>query len=132
MESRTDLTVAGSGPSRLSVVRTVFPVESRGTRLRHYLAQRTGGRRGWVNDLAAKSGVKRQTLSAMMGDRSAPDLKTIDAIADALEIRPFEIVAAMDGDVALSVADPRVRQAIRDEIDAALDEREKRGKRRSA
>lgn len=91
--------------------------------MRRYLLSQTGGEHGWVNELAERSGVKRQTLSAAMGDRGTPDLRTIDAIAEALGVRPFEILAAMDGDVALPLADPRVRQAMREEMDALLDER---------
>lgn len=98
-------------------------METRGTRLRTYLLTRTGGAHGWVNELASKSGVKRQTLSAWMGDRTQPDLASLEAIARVLGVRTFEIVAAMDGDVAVSLADPRVLDALRSEIEAALDAR---------
>lgn len=108
---------------RLTVVNTVLPMESRGSRLRRYLLAKTGGSHGWVQKLAADSGVKRQTLSAAMGDRGSPDLHTIDQIAEALGVRPFEILAAMDGDVAVSLTDPAVRQAMREEMEALLDER---------
>lgn len=98
-------------------------METRGTRLRAYLLLKTGGAHGWVNDLATRSGVKRQTLSGWMGDRTQPDLASLEAIARVLGVRTFEIVAAMDGDVAVSLLDPAVRSALRQEIEAALDER---------
>lgn len=113
----------GTVPLRLSVVNTLFPVESRGTRLRKFLLAQTGGAHGWVNSLAAESGVKRQSLSAWMGDRAEPDLASIREVARVLRVRPFQIVAAMDGDPAVNIGDPAVRAAIREEIEQALDER---------
>jgi transcriptional regulator with XRE-family HTH domain len=110
-------------PLGLTVVNTVMPMETRGSRLRAYLLTKTGGAHGWVNELASRSGVKRQTLSAWMGDRSQPDLASLEAIGGVLGVRTFEIVAAMDGDVAVAVTDPRVREAIREEMESLLDER---------
>jgi transcriptional regulator with XRE-family HTH domain len=98
-------------------------METKGTRLRAYLLSKTGGAHGWVNELATASGVKRQTLSGWMGDRTQPDLGSLEAVARVLGVRTFEIVAAMDGDVAVSLLDPAVREALRQEIEAALDER---------
>ena len=93
--------------------------------MRAYLLAKTGGRSGWQGELVAKSGVKRQTISKWTKatfDRY-PDLETLESIAAALGVRPFEILAAMDGDVAVSLLDPAVRQAMREEMEALLDER---------
>lgn len=98
-------------------------METRGDRLRRYLIAKTGGRHGWVNALSEASGVKRQTLSSAMGDRSNPDLATITAIAEAVGVRPFEVLAAMDGDVAVSLTDPRAQEAIQAAVEAAVAER---------
>lgn len=117
MESPADRLTRGTVPLRLTVVNTFLPVESRGDRLRAYLLDKTGGRRGWVNELAAKSGIKRQTLSAMMGDRSTPDLETLYAIAEAIGVRPFELLAAMDGDGPVVRYDEQLRTMIREEIE---------------
>lgn len=110
-------------PLRLSLVNTVLPMEGRGDRLRRFLIDKTGGRHGWVNALEEASGVRRQTLSAAMGARSNPDLATITAIADAIGVRPFELLAAMDGDVAVSLADPRAQEAIREAVEAEVSAR---------
>lgn len=98
-------------------------METRGVRLRRYLMQRTGGAHGWVNDLSARSGVKRQTLSAWMGDRARPDLESLDALASVLGVRPYEVVAVMDGDEPVVRIDEDLRAQLREELEALLDER---------
>lgn len=85
--------------------------------------QKTGGAHGWVNQLAADSGVKRQTLSAWMGDRTRPDLESLDAVAGVLGVRPYEIVAVMDGDEPVVRIDDELRVQLRAEMEALLDER---------
>lgn len=90
--------------------------------------ERTGGAHGWVNQLAADSGVKRQTLSAWMGDRTRPDLESLDALARVLGMRPYEIVAVMDGDepivrldeATLAALDARVEERVQAALDARL------------
>ena len=79
-----------------------------------------------MKQLSAESGVKRQTLSAWMGNRTQPDLESLDAIAKVLEVRTFEIVAAMDGDVAVSLTDPQVEEHLTALIARLLDERDDR------
>lgn len=98
---------------------------TRGERLRAYLLAKTGGAPGWQGRLVAESGVKRQTISKWTSptfDRY-PDLETLAAIAAALHVPTFEIIAAMDGDVAVSLTDPRTRAAMREEMERLLDER---------
>lgn len=85
--------------------------------------QKTGGAHGWVNQLSADSGVKRQTLSAWMGDRTRPDLESLDALALVLGVRPYEIVAVMDGDEPVVRIDEELRSQLREEMEALLDER---------
>lgn len=126
MESRADHYASGTVPPSLSLVNSVLPVETRGVRLRRYLLARTGGRHGWVNELADATGIKRQTLSAWMGNRAVPDLASLDAIAQALEVKTFEIVAAMDGEQAISLIDPTTRETMRTMLEELLDERDGR------
>jgi transcriptional regulator with XRE-family HTH domain len=98
---------------------------TRGERLRGYLLARTGGSPGWQSRLVATSGVKRQTISKWTSpsfDRY-PDLETLAAIAKALDVPTFEIIAAMDGEVAVALKDPRARAAMREEMESLLDER---------
>jgi transcriptional regulator with XRE-family HTH domain len=88
---------------------------TRGDRLRSYLLAKTGGSTGWQGRLVEKSGVKRQTISKWTSptfDRY-PDLETLAVIAAALEVPTFEIIAAMDGQTAVAMDDPRARDAIR-------------------
>lgn len=105
-------------PLSFPLVNTLLPVETRGARLRQFLLERTGGEHGWVNALAAKSGVKRQTLSAWMGNRTDPDLESLRAVADAIDVRLYELVAAMDGEGPVVRVDDRLREMIRQEIEA--------------
>ena len=98
---------------------------TRGERLRSYLLARTGGKPGWQAQLVKESGVKRQTISKWTNpafDRY-PDLETLGAIAHALGVPTFEVIAAMDGDVAVALNDPRARAAMREEMERLLDER---------
>ncbi len=98
---------------------------TRGERLRAYLLAKTGGAPGWQGKLVADSGVKRQTISKWTNptfDRY-PDLETLAAIAGALGVPTFEIIAAMDGEVAVALNDPRARAAMREEMELLLDER---------
>jgi transcriptional regulator with XRE-family HTH domain len=98
-------------------------MENEGARLRSYLLAKTGGKRGWVNDLCGAAGLKRQTLSLWMSGKTSPDLDSLSALARALHVRRYELVAAMDGDLALAETDERTREVLRQEIEAVLDER---------
>jgi transcriptional regulator with XRE-family HTH domain len=73
---------------------------TRGERLAAYLAKLTGGRRGWQTKLVKESGVKRQTITKWTHPKfdRYPDLETLATLATALGVRPYELVAAMDGD----------------------------------
>jgi transcriptional regulator with XRE-family HTH domain len=99
---------------------------TRGDRLRSYLFTKTGGKVGWQGDLVEKSGVKRQTISKYTASQydAYPDLGTLSQLAKGLGVQTFEIVAAMDGDPALNVLDPRVEEALVRLIDRLLDERQ--------
>lgn len=95
-------------------------MSTRGERLGLYLRQRTGGRRGWQADLVARSGVKRQTISKWTHPAydGYPELEHLAAVAAALGIRPWELVAVLDGDEP-TVPDERVRKLVRQELEAA-------------
>jgi transcriptional regulator with XRE-family HTH domain len=68
--------------------------------LRAYLLAKTGGQSGWQAALVARSGVKRQTISKWTSPTfdGYPDPDALAAVAKALEVRPYEIIAALDGD----------------------------------
>jgi len=103
-------------------------MESRGARLRRFLQSQTGGAHGWVNELAERSGVKRQTLSAWMGDRAEPEMETLTAVATALRVPRYRIIAAMDGDPVLPL-DEEGERTLEQILDRLL---ERRGFRRPA
>lgn len=103
-------------------VNTILRMESRGTRLRRFLQSETGGEHGWVNQLAADSGVTRQTLSAWMGDRAEPDMGSLTAVAAALRIPRYRLIAAMDGDAVLPL-DETGQQQLGQMLDQLLEER---------
>lgn len=100
--------------------------------MRAYLLTRTGGYSGWQRDLVERSGVKRQTISKWTNPAfdGYPDPDALAEVARALDVRPFEIVAAIDGDVAVSVSDPRTKEAMRDLLEELLAERDARRPRR--
>lgn len=104
-------------------VNRLLPVTTRGQRMRSYLAARTGGRRGWQRALVESSGVQRQTITKWTHPDydGYPDLDSLAAVASALGVRPWEVVAAMDGDdVQL---EPGLETAIRRVVEQVLDER---------
>lgn len=96
--------------------------------MRAYLLAQTGGHSGWQRDLVAASGVKRQTISKWTTPTfdGYPDPDALAAVAGALGVRPFEIVAAIDGDVAVSLTDPRTKETLRDLLEDLLAERDDR------
>lgn len=98
---------------------------TRGERLRRYLAEKTGGRRGWQQELVERSGVKRQTITKWTHpefDRY-PDLEALAQVATALGVPTSEIVGAMDGEYPTVALDDQLRLMIREEIEAVVDER---------
>ena len=98
---------------------------TRGERLSAYLNSRTGGRHGWQADLVRSSGVKRQTITKWTRSEfdGYPDPEALAAVAQALGVKPWEIVRAMDGDEEPLPIDEATRAALRAEIEAVLDER---------
>lgn len=101
---------------------------TRGERLRSYLLAKTGGGPGWQKRLVETSGVKRQTISKYTSptfDRY-PDLETLAQLAAGLEAPLFELIAAMDGQPAVSLGDPRVKEMLRPLLEELLDERDRR------
>jgi transcriptional regulator with XRE-family HTH domain len=108
-----------------SVVNSLLPMTTRGARLQAYLAAKTGGRRGWQTALVKTSGVKRQTITKWTHpeyDRY-PDLDTLAALAAALGVSVWEIVAAMDGEAPILALDEQTQRAIQAAVDQALTER---------
>lgn len=113
-------------PPSQSRVNTLFPVTTRGERLRSYLLAVTGGAPGWQAKLVTDSGVKRQTISKWTNPKfdGYPDMAALAQVAGALNVRPFQLVAILDGDgQVVRVEDQLTRDNLREEIEAALTER---------
>lgn len=89
-------------------------MSTRGERLSEYLRVKTGGRRGWQTALVEKSGVKRQTISKWTKPTfdAYPDLETLGLVAQALGVKTYEIVAALDGEAPVVPLDPATREAV--------------------
>lgn len=107
-------------PLAQASVNTLLPVTTRGERLQAYIHAQMGGGRGSQKELVERSGVKRQTLSKWTNPRfdGYPDLASLAAVASALGVRLYEIVAAMEGDEPVVRIDARLRAAIREEMQA--------------
>lgn len=101
---------------------------TRGERLNAYLQAKTGGRHGSQAKLVRASGVKRQTITKWTRPSfdGYPDPEAMAAVAEALGVRPWEIVAACDGDQAVSLTDPRTKETLRDLLEELLSERDSR------
>jgi transcriptional regulator with XRE-family HTH domain len=85
-----------------------------------FLLRQTGGRRGWQADLVARSGVKRQTISKWTNPAydGWPELEHLAAVAAALGVRAWEVVAALEDDEPEVASDDRIRAIVREELAA--------------
>lgn len=92
---------------------------SEGERLRAYLAAKMGGRYGWVTKLAREARVKRGTLYSWF-EGNEPSLGALGDVARYLKVTRAEMVAAMDGELAPTAADPALRQAMLEEFRGVL------------
>lgn len=91
-----------------------------GARLRAFLEHATGGRHGWVTDLATAAHVRRQTVYDWFSGKGAPSLESLDAIATALDVKRYEIVAAMDGDAPVMELDSRMKEYVTQELERLI------------
>jgi transcriptional regulator with XRE-family HTH domain len=114
--------------SSLTVVNTVVPVDAEGAdspgeRLRSYIDARWGRRKGGIRGLAAKLNVSAETMYEWFRGEREPNLDHLTRMAEALGVKRSEILAAMDGEAPVVALDDATRRAIREEIEAVLDER---------
>lgn len=92
--------------------------------MQRFLVEQTGGRRGWQADLVARSGVKRQTITKWTNPKfdGYPDMAALAQVAEALNVRPYEVVAYLDGDGPVGSLEMIESRAL-ELMDRALDER---------
>ncbi len=72
------------------------PTETPGELLRAFVEAHKG-HRTWT-DLAEHAGVRRQTLYDWFSGKDKPSMASLRVLAEALRVRPYQLVAAMDGD----------------------------------
>jgi hypothetical protein len=123
------LPTARTVPLGATVVNTLVPMTTRGERLSAYLQAVTGGRHGWQAKIVRDSGVKRQTITKWTrpGFDGYPDPEALAAVAKAAGVRPWQIVAAIDGDEdVVSLRDPGTKATMRALLEELLAERDAR------
>jgi transcriptional regulator with XRE-family HTH domain len=110
------------------------PPETPGQRLRALVDARWSRRQGGIRGLAARLGVSGETMYSWFRDDQDPSLDHLARLAEALGVRRYEIVAAMDAEGTLyRRGDPDlvavVEELLDERLDALLDERGVRGRR---
>jgi hypothetical protein len=93
-----------------------------GKRLERFVRSRWGRAEGGIRALAVAAETSADTIYHWFGGKNPPDTYQLGKLANALGVRRWQIVAAMDGDEEIVPLDDRTRQAIRDEVRAALAE----------
>lgn len=91
-----------------------------GERLRALLEEATGGRHGWVAQLARDAGVRRATVYAWFGGTSEPSGETMQDLARATGLKRWQFLAAIDGDQVLDLNAPEGEERIRAIVDEQI------------
>jgi transcriptional regulator with XRE-family HTH domain len=104
---------------RVNTLRTVDD----GERLRLYIDARWKRRDGGMRGFAKRLGVAPDTLYGYFRGDHPVDLAMLARIADVLEVKRYEVVAALDGASPAVPLGDEMREALRAEIEAVLDER---------
>jgi transcriptional regulator with XRE-family HTH domain len=106
---------------RLTVVNTLRTVSTeKGRRLRQFIEARWGRGRGGMRGLCEASGITPETLYAWFRGDNEPSLGLLAQLAEALGVSRWEIVAAMDGEIAARPGDPRLEAYVRSLVDREL------------
>lgn len=96
-----------------------YPFVGEGKRLRAFVDARWGRSSGGIRKLAASSGVTPEALYAWFRGENLPGLSSVRALARALQVRPLEIVAAIEGETAPEAGqtvEPEWARRLSDEI----------------
>lgn len=105
-------------PERVNTLCRVISEESPGARLKAYIEARWGRKRGGMEALASAAGLRgRQTLYEWFAG-GEPSLASLKQVADALNVRRVDLVAAYDG-----VTAPETEEAPRPGWAEGLEER---------
>ncbi len=103
--------------------------EQAGKRLERYVRARWDRDQGGIRGLADKAGVSTDAVHGWFRGRE-PSLDGLRRLADALGVRPYELLAVIDGDEPVVELDQPTREVIADlvarEIERAFAERLRR------
>lgn len=69
-----------------------------------------------------KAGMTPETLYSWFRGETSPSWENLEAIATALDVKRFQLVAAMDGEAPVVRLDAATREALRTEIRSILAE----------
>ena len=124
MEVHHGRPTGGTVLPRLTLVNSLVTVDTeQGDRLRAYIDARWPRSRGGMRGFCRAAGMTPETLYSWFRGETSPSFDNLGAIAEALGVRRFEIVAAMDGEAPVVRLDPTTRDAVRAEIQTVLEER---------
>jgi len=99
-----------------------------GKRLERFVRSRWGRPQGGIRALAVAAETSADTIYHWFNGQNPPDVYQLGKLAEALEVKRWQIVAAMDGETEIVPLDDRTRQAIREEVRAAAaEDRAQRG-----
>jgi transcriptional regulator with XRE-family HTH domain len=93
-----------------------------GRRLEQFVRSRWGRKEGGIRGLAVAVETSADTIYHWFSGQNPPDVYQLGKLARALDVRRWQIVAAMDGDEEIVPLDERTRRAIREEVQAAVAE----------
>lgn len=95
---------------------------AQGDRLRGYIDSRWSRKDGGIRGFCKAVGITPETVYSWFRGETSPSWENLGAIADVLEVRRFQLVAAIDGDAPVVRLDPLARLAIAAEVRRVLDE----------
>ena len=111
-----------SGRALVNIFRTVNAEQ--GDRLRVFVETHWGRRKGGMRGFCRAVGTTPETLYSWFRGETDPSMSSLAAIADALKVKRYEIVAVMDGEGVVAPVDAAaLADRIQTIVDAALDSR---------
>lgn len=104
-------------PKRLTLVNSVWTVRAEeGDRLRAYIEARWPRSKGGMRGFGRASGITPETIYSWFRGDTSPSWENLGVIASTLEVKRFQLVAAMDGEAPVVRLDSATREALRQEI----------------
>ena len=113
----------------LTLVNSLVPLmdEKSGRRLERYIRARWGRKQGGIRGLAKAIGGTAETIYSWFRGETEPYLGTLREVAAALGVRPYQILAAMDGDGPAAAIDPELERLVEERVRAEVERQLGRG-----